>query len=224
MGKNNRQRNLVPERRNFKLYKAKKQWITACATFLLTFGATAVMNVSASADANSDTGSTTPQATEVSSNDSTNHTSDSIDSSKVVLSSTAREQPESQNSVDSTPTKQAADSSNNVTTSEASADKSAAQNEKSGSNNQANAQTLKVDQSTKADTSTLKESKAATENIAPIALNVDANMMSVVPGTTLTNDDAKYFIKNYSELEKAGAKFSWVSYTDPSTGESVGYW
>ena len=48
-----------------------------------------------------------------------------------------------------------------------------------------NDQTLKVGQSTNADTSTLKESKAATENIAPIALNVDANMMSVVPGDYL---------------------------------------
>lgn len=37
----------------------------------------------------------------------------------------------------------------------------------------------------------------------------------------MINNDAKYFIKNYSELEKAGAKFSWVSYTDPSTGETV---
>lgn len=50
MSKNNRLKNATPERRNYKLYKAKKQWITACATFLLTFGATAVMNVSAQAD------------------------------------------------------------------------------------------------------------------------------------------------------------------------------
>ncbi|MGM9892536.1 mucin-binding protein [Limosilactobacillus sp.] len=52
MSKNNQLKNATPERRNYKLYKAKKQWITACATFLLTFGATAVMNVSAQADQN----------------------------------------------------------------------------------------------------------------------------------------------------------------------------
>lgn len=50
MGEKNQQGRIVPEQRNFKLYKAKKQWMTACATFLLTFGATAVMNVSANAD------------------------------------------------------------------------------------------------------------------------------------------------------------------------------
>lgn len=50
MGRNNQRRKMIPEQRNFKLYKHKKQWMTACATFLLTFGATAVMNVSASAN------------------------------------------------------------------------------------------------------------------------------------------------------------------------------
>ncbi|MCI1974433.1 MAG: MBG domain-containing protein [Limosilactobacillus sp.] len=45
MGKNNQQRRMVPERKNFKLYKAKKQWLTACATFMFAFGASAVMNV-----------------------------------------------------------------------------------------------------------------------------------------------------------------------------------
>lgn len=32
MGENNQQGRIVPEQRNFKLYKAKKQWMTACAT------------------------------------------------------------------------------------------------------------------------------------------------------------------------------------------------
>ena len=57
---------MIPEQRNFKLYKHKKQWMTACATFLLTFGATAVMNVSASANTdNTSNGGSTPKIAEV---------------------------------------------------------------------------------------------------------------------------------------------------------------
>lgn len=44
---------MVLERKNFKLYKAKKQWVTACATVLVTLGATAFVNASANADPNS---------------------------------------------------------------------------------------------------------------------------------------------------------------------------
>ena len=56
MGKNNPLRSMTPKNKNYKLYKAKKQWITACATFMLAFGATAVVNASVQAD-------TTTQAT-----------------------------------------------------------------------------------------------------------------------------------------------------------------
>ena len=66
MGRNNQRRKMIPEQRNFKLYKHKKQWMTACATFLLTFGATAVMNVSASANTdNTSNGGSTPKIAEV---------------------------------------------------------------------------------------------------------------------------------------------------------------
>ena len=66
MGRNNQRRKMIPEQRNFKLYKHKKQWMTACATFLLTFGATAVMNVSASANTdNTSNGGSTPKTAEV---------------------------------------------------------------------------------------------------------------------------------------------------------------
>lgn len=41
---------MTPKNKNYKLYKAKKQWITACATFMLAFGATAVVNASVQAD------------------------------------------------------------------------------------------------------------------------------------------------------------------------------
>ena len=58
MGKNNPLRSMTPKNKNYKLYKAKKQWITACATFMLAFGATAVVNASVQAD------TTTPATTQ----------------------------------------------------------------------------------------------------------------------------------------------------------------
>lgn len=53
MGKNNPLRSMTPKNKNQKLYKAKKQWITACA-----FGPTAVVNASVQAD------TTTPATTQ----------------------------------------------------------------------------------------------------------------------------------------------------------------
>ena len=50
MGKNNPLRSMTPKNKNYKLYKAKKQWITACATFMLAFGATAAVNASVQAE------------------------------------------------------------------------------------------------------------------------------------------------------------------------------
>lgn len=52
MSKRNPLRNATPENKNYKLYKAKKQWITACATFLLTLGATAAVNTNVQAATN----------------------------------------------------------------------------------------------------------------------------------------------------------------------------
>ena len=60
MSKNNPLRSMTPKDKNYKLYKAKKQWITACATFMLAFGATAVVNASVQAD------TTTPATTQAS--------------------------------------------------------------------------------------------------------------------------------------------------------------
>ena len=60
MGKNNPLRSMTPKNKNQKLYEAKKQWITACATFMLAFGPTGVVNASVQAD------TTTPATTQVS--------------------------------------------------------------------------------------------------------------------------------------------------------------
>lgn len=84
---------MVPERRNYKLYKAKKQWITACATFLLTFSATAVMNVSAQA-ADNPTSADEPVA-EVNSTNNTSSSNPTVGLKASGPSSTLAEQPTS---------------------------------------------------------------------------------------------------------------------------------
>ena len=119
MSKNNRLRNATPERRNYKLYKAKKQWITACATFLLTFGATAVMNVSAQADTNENSS----EPIEVEEVGSSTSTSSSANSAVIGGSSASGV---SSTKADSTATSSSADESAIASTSSSTAGSSSA--------------------------------------------------------------------------------------------------
>ncbi len=81
---------MIPEQRNFKLYKHKKQWMTACATFLLTFGATAVMNVSASANTdNTSNGGSTPNTAEVVKAASVNSSQEQSNNARPVTETSA---------------------------------------------------------------------------------------------------------------------------------------
>lgn len=51
MQKNKQKLNRANEKQqNYRLYKAKKQWITACTTVFLTFGASVVVTTSVQAD------------------------------------------------------------------------------------------------------------------------------------------------------------------------------
>ncbi|MBB1128210.1 MBG domain-containing protein [Limosilactobacillus balticus] len=78
MSKNNPLRSMTPKNKNYKLYKAKKQWITACATFMLAFGATAVVNASVQAD------TTTPTTTQADSDSVTSISEPAQTQSSVV--------------------------------------------------------------------------------------------------------------------------------------------
>ena len=49
MSTNNPLKRMVPENRNYRLYKAKKQWITACATVLVALGTTVAFQGNAQA-------------------------------------------------------------------------------------------------------------------------------------------------------------------------------
>jgi hypothetical protein len=225
MGKNNKQRNMVPERRNYKLYKAKKQWITACATFLLTFGVTAVAsNASAQADTTAQT-SSNPQTVEVGSS------STAVSGSQVTLST-------------STPTIDSAAANN--TNSAASAKSAAtASTAPATANTSANSASTKVDSASvksvaAASTATTEKANAAqendatssktpvpvmphataSENVAPIVYTEDEGASANV-ASTLTNADAVKFLKNGQALLDAGATIAWDG--TPDTGNQADY-
>lgn len=85
---------MTPKNKNYKLYKAKKQWITACATFMLAFGATAVVNASVQAD------TTTPATTQTS--DGTVTTAESAQPQNSVAESAQQSGETKKNVVDDT--------------------------------------------------------------------------------------------------------------------------
>lgn len=192
MGENNQQGRIVPEQRNFKLYKAKKQWMTACATFLLTFGATAVMNVSANADSNSD-GNNTPKAAEL-----------------VQTANTSQEQTNSMQSVAANPaTEQEQTASTPVTKQEQATGGHPATVPTAASATPAG-QANDNGQAASAAASPQTATKNVAENIAPDPYKItDSATPYVIAGTNLTDMASKFF-KNADELTKAGATFSWV--------------
>ncbi|MBB1079593.1 KxYKxGKxW signal peptide domain-containing protein [Limosilactobacillus sp. STM2_1] len=91
MSKNNPLKRMVPEKRNYKLYKAKKQWITACATFMLAFGATALVNTSVQADVKGKTATPVEEVSAVSTSASNEDEQSATSQAKVVTDSQADE-------------------------------------------------------------------------------------------------------------------------------------
>lgn len=219
MGKNNDQKNMVPERRNFKLYKAKKQWITACATFLLTFGATAVLNVSANAETNANpdnTSETTEIVMPTSASDSVSNSGQNEASSQVSSASSVSSSATTSSAANST-VKPNSGSAVSTIESEAPTSSSAATGVSS-----ANQSSQKLASAAAQTTQTVKESKTATENIAPIQWkdqDGDPWQPYVGVGTDLKNDPA-VLIPNGAALIKAGAKITLESLTN-SNGENI---
>lgn len=93
MGKNNSLRNVTPERKNYKLYKAKKQWFTACATFLVAFGAMAVTNNVEASKEPVASGATTIATVAGSSSAASSAASTTVTASSSSTSSTATSAP-----------------------------------------------------------------------------------------------------------------------------------
>lgn len=85
MSKNNPMGKTVPEKRNYKLYKAKKQWVTACATFLVLFGTAAMFQE----DVHADSTATASQTVVAGSNSSTLQSSSTADTSSAAQGGSA---------------------------------------------------------------------------------------------------------------------------------------
>ena len=207
---------MMPERKNYKLYKAKKQWITACATILLGLGATAMTNVSANANPNSE--SNGGEETEEVVTTQTQHNSEPQSSFPASSSEKATSTPTS--SVSSQ-----AQASAISPTSTTDSNKEPASEQTQGSitphtdttsvsqvssdNERPETATLKLDTAQKADAANLAESKV-TQNLTPDLISTENPMGLVVAGTKLTDDNAYKFFSNGEALLKVGATFSWV--------------
>ena len=248
MSKNNPLRSMTPENRNYKLYKAKKQWITACVTFMLAFGATAVMNVSAQADevqnntepvaevgpvnnggsssANSSAGSSSASANSAASSVAST-TAASASSEVSAVSEAPVSAPAATSGADAAVTSASADSAAKDSQKESTSDSAASDVKNSDSTSNSASQEPATQQlsatsdSTGANTSAMAaESKVATQNITPIPYTVD-NMAYAVGGSTLSEADAAKYIQNAQALEAAGAKITWDGTPDTGTAESA---
>lgn len=248
MSKNNPLRSMTPENRNYKLYKAKKQWITACATFMLAFGATAVMNVSVQADAgnnsaepvaevgpvnngssssaNSSAGSSSASANSATSSVAST-TAASASSEVSAVSEAPVSAPAATSGADAAVTSASADSAAKDSQKESTSDSAASDVKNSDSTSNSASQEPATQQlsatsdSTGANTSAMAaESKVATQNVAPVPYTVD-NMAYAVGGSTLSEADAAKYIQNAQALEAAGAKITWDGTPDTGTAESA---
>lgn len=76
------------QQRNFRLYKAKKQWVTACTTLLITLGASTVM-LSANAHASEQSPAATPTTDDV----NQDNDSSQLQAKEVTLSANDSQQP-----------------------------------------------------------------------------------------------------------------------------------
>jgi LPXTG-motif cell wall-anchored protein len=239
LGKNNQQRRMIPERKNYKLYKAKKQWITACATALLAFGTTALMNVSASADTNSTNRDPETEIEAPSVKDALNSRSPKSNSS--ASSSTNKGQLATQQTSE---TAQTSVATNAVTSSAKAAPLTktitdTAKSQDNGQTTASSASTVKSglvqpattsdqinqqsSQQTTADKSANHNDQSAASSVkvpVPVMPHADSSenaapvawtddVAYVVVDTNLTNLASK-FLQNGAELEAAGAKITWV--------------
>ncbi|MBB1069396.1 KxYKxGKxW signal peptide domain-containing protein [Limosilactobacillus sp. RRLNB_1_1] len=192
MGKNNPLRGGIPENRNYRLYKAKKQWITACATFMLAFGATAVINASA------DTTSPVTQQPIVESGSSTPSNQPTANSSSAALeSATGVEKENPLPGVKPVTTENSGVDSSPKVTNNSNVDNSM----------QDQSLTLPSQADSPANTNTFRENKIA-QNITPNPWTSDDGT-TVVWGTNL-QDKAADLLQNGAALEASGAKIAWV--------------
>ena len=181
MSKNNRLNNVNSERKNFRLYKAKKQWITACATFVFTLGASAAVMTTTAHAADDQVGSDQQNET---TNDN-NH--NDVSGSKVILSR------QTANNTGST-------AGQDISAVQANDDQSAAITQ---TNDNSSAQPTKLKQAV----TPHADSNIAPEGVQAMDEST-GEMNAVMAGTDIAGNAAS-FIKNADALKQAGAKITW---------------
>lgn len=238
MSKNNPLRKMTPDNRNYKMYKAKKQWVTACATFLIAMGATAVSTTVSHADTTANNDDNNTPAEEQTTSDKSKISA--APSSQLKLSND-NSQSDSNSSVGSSHSETAPSNTANqqVVQGTTSSDQTGSSNAKhyqfSEEQNDKNQDSQSIDQSQSSviklnstdaksgatNVDTLKQSLEAkpvaesldeTSNPTPIAYDNDNSDNSgtayVLVGQDLSNKAAD-FLENAKELEDAGAIISW---------------
>ncbi|WP_367341241.1 MBG domain-containing protein [Limosilactobacillus sp.] len=225
MSKNNPLRKYTPENRNYRLYKAKKQWITACATVLMALGATAATQVNAQADSNN--GNATAPTAEIqttgatgTSESSSNDGSQSVMSAATHVASSAAHSADQANSASqsssATQSEGSSAASSAMSVANSNAAKSASPSSTSSSSSDESASVQKVN------TNSLIQGQLSTANLAAEEVTSEEDQAPegydamdaidgayTVAGADLTNKAAN-FLKNGQALLKAGATIKWA--------------
>ncbi|MBB1124587.1 MBG domain-containing protein [Limosilactobacillus albertensis] len=209
MSKNDRLRKVNSENRNYKLYKAKKQWVTACATFMLAFGATAVINASADAKP----ALNEPEEVAASATKTPAQTGDNLQNNSTTTAdkATLNSAPTSQKSADVVSTDDTAAAKTKVATDKESTNSGNSVNQPVSSDkdkSQQDSTTLAINQNGKSSNAQQLAASKAETNIAPAPYTFD-NGATVVAGSNMAEIDPADLLENGAALEKAGAKITW---------------
>lgn len=237
MGKNNSLRNLTPERKNYKLYKAKKQWFTACATFLVAFGAMAVTNNVQASKEPVASGATTTATVAGSSSAASSAASNTVTADSSATSSTATSAPSAANnstasstaSSSSVATSSAASSLNESTANGNAAATSVAH---SSATSTSSAATTTSTTSANSQSATSSESSAAnsTESAASHASSVASNettevnlhkLTSSAGSSAATSSEINGELSRSASVRSADQITVTINYVDAATHSTV---
>lgn len=207
MGKNNPLRKTHPERKNYKLYKDKKQWVTACATFLIAMGATAVTSTAVHADTNTANDNEASAETKVTTqqensnqinllNDNQKSATDSTNTASAASTPTTTDNQQSSQSKNNSTDQQTSKQTTNATSADQSATSNssakAANKSVTTNENATDSASTKATPSTTTDqkqTLTVNKNQTVDSQTASTALLASAKSTSTTPSTVRDNYD-----------------------------------
>lgn len=209
MSKNDRLRKVNSENRNYKLYKAKKQWVTACATFMLAFGATAVINASADAKP----ALNEPEEIAASATKTPAQTGDNLQNNSTTTAdkATLNSAPTSQKSAGDASTEDTAAAKTRVAADKGSTNSDNSVNQPVSADtdkSQQDSTTLTINQNGKSSNIQQLTASKAVANINPVPYTFDHGA-TVVAGSNMAEINPADLLQNGAALEKAGAKITW---------------